>query len=443
MKISKHLKETILLAIPVSLGQLGHIIAHVSDSVMLSRYNKIHLSASVFASSVFIPFMLFGLGYSMGITPLISHALGANKKYRIKKLLSASIVTYIVFTILIMGILFLLSNFLDQFNQKPEVVTTSYNFFMLLSISFLPFMIYQFAKQYAEGFSLTMVAMIISVGGNILNIALNYVLIFGKYGFNEMGIDGAGIATLSSRIFMAIVMVVYILANKQLNQHIIIKFKKTKASIVKLIKMSVPMGFQLTVESSAFAIASIFVGSIGVAELNAHQIALNMATISFIIASGITSASTVRIGYFNGAKDKENLQKAFYTSLFSVLTLMTIAALIMIIFKNQLPLLYMNTKDLSVLNLASELLIIAAIFQLSDGTQVACMGALRGIEDVEKPMIFSVISYWIICLPVGYVLAKYFNFGVAGVWWGFVVGLTVAGILLLFRFISKVNNLKY
>lgn len=445
----KHFRETLLLALPVSLGQLGHILTMVADSVMLGRYNSSHLAASVFAGSVYMPFMIFCLGCSMGITPLIAQAIGAKKLEKLNSLFNNALLLYLVLGVVFTILFQFLTPLLSLMNQPKEVALLAPSYFKLLSFSMVPIMLFQVAKQYAEGWSDTFWAMIISLGCNLINIVLNYLFIYGNDMLNiaEMGLVGAGYSTLIARVLMAIIMLWYIFKTPSLSNYITIQLVTIQKNVLReIMKFSVPMGTQFFIEVSAFAFSSIIVGTFGKESyIAAHQIAFNVATVTFILASGISAAVTVRVGNFFGAKDKQNANKAFYVALFTTMAFMGFSALIIIATREFIPYFYMNENEfnMEIYTLTIAILGIAAIFQLSDGIQLLCVGALRGLGDVNISMWISIIAYWFIAIPVGCLLAFVFDMEVIGIWWGFVAGLSCSAILLFLRFRFMIRKLDF
>ena len=286
-------------------------------------------------------------------------------------------------------------------------------------------------------------AMIISLGGNLINIGLNYLLIYGNFGFPRLELEGAGLATLISRIIMALSMLAYIKYHKDL-KGIVTKLWTTKidkAIFRKLLKIGIPSGVQYTVEVSAFAGAAVIVGWIGAKELAAHQIALSLASLSYMMATGLASGAMVRVGNAMGRKNIPEIRKTGFTAFHISVVFMAITAVIFTLGRNVFPTFYI--QDQAVVAMASSLLIIAAFFQLSDGLQVVALGALRGMEDVKWPTIFIIFAYWVIGLPLGTFLGIKTSLGVSGVWIGLLVGLTITAIFHITRFhllTKKMNN---
>ncbi len=438
----EHFKRNYLLAYPVVLSQLGHVLVGTADSMMVGRVGVNELAAASAANAVFTVLMMFGIGISFGLTPLIAIADGEGNSRRCMRFLKHSFVINIISALILCVILLFGGALLDLLNQPEEVVVLAKPYLEIIGLSLLPFMFFQTFKQFAEGLSLTKQAMYITISANIVNIALNYILIFGKLGFEPLGLVGAGWATLVSRILMAILMVGFVRYNHRF------KIYRSFLSVTiwnwltfkQLLNLGVPTGFQYIFEVGAFAAAAVMIGWMGAVPLAAHQVAINLASISYMMATGISAAATVRVGNQLGKKDIATMKVAANTCYAMAAVFMLVMGLIFMFFSHLLPLLY--TDDAQVISIASTLLVIAALFQLSDGIQVVGLGTLRGMGDVKIPTLVTFAAYWLIGLPVGYFLAFHLGFKESGVWYGLLIGLSFTAIILLVRFRKKANELK-
>lgn len=437
-------KDLLKLAIPVSLGQFGHILTNLSDSIMLGHYNPTHMSAAAFAEGMHIWGLLFCLGLSMGITPLIANAEGAGDRSGSSRLLANGVVLYSGFGILIaLGSVFG-SDVLHHAGQDAEMANMSVGYYQYLSLSLIPLMIFQPFKQFAEGLSDTKTAMYISFGGNVINIIFNYLLIFGKAGFPEMGLMGAATATLGSRCLMAIAMMAYVLKHQKFKNYLV-NFSLLHTRIkdqIELFKFSIPIAIQFTFEGGAFSLALVMVGWLGKEFIAAHNIALKLASMSFILISGVSQAASVKVGNALGALNFSKLKSASNIALTLSLIFMGLCAIAFVVGRNAFPLLFVSATEETIVASASALILIAAMFQLSDATQSVLIGCLRGMKDVTLPTIISIGSYWIICLPLGYLLAFKLNIGVTGIWYGILIGMTFSALLQYMRFRWKLKALK-
>ena len=436
-KYKAHYKTNLKLALPVMMSQLGHVMVGVVDSLMVGRLGEIPLAASSLANSVFFFFICFGIGVSYGITPLVAQLDNTGSNGEETSLLKNSLVINIIIAIVIFLLVVFMSHNLSYLGQNELVVVETIPYLFTIALSIVPFMVFQTFRQYVEGLSYTKQAMFIIVGSNLINIILNYFLIFGKWGFPQLGLEGAGIATLISRVFMLILIIILVNKHKVMKKHIVgfWSAKINKLDIKKLLDIGVPSGLQFSFEVSAFTVAAIMMGWLGSAPLSAHQIAISVATVSYMMASGLATASTIRVGNQLGKKDFVTLRDAVYSILIMVIAFELIWTMVFILGRNFLPSLYID--DIEVLRIASRLMVLAAFFQLSDGIQVVGLGALRGMQDTKLPTWYTLIAYWVIGLPVGYLLAFQYNLGGDGIWIGLIIGLTLAAVALIIRF----NNL--
>jgi len=434
-------RKLMRIAWPVTLSQLGHISVGVADSMMLGKLGSIELAASTIGLSVFIPFMMLGIGVSYGLSPLVAKADGENNAQKISSILKHGFVLNIGFGAILSVILWYGSSFLRFLDQPAEIIGFTTIYFQWLAASMFPLMLYQALKQFAEGLSITRPAMFISISGNLLNIFLNYLFIFGKLGMPAMGVEGAAMTTFVSRIYMGVVLLLYIRWNSQLRYYI--SLLKNIAfqwkEIITLSKTSFPIGTQLSFESGAFGFAAIMAGWLGTKEIAAHQIALNLASVTYMAATGLASAATVRVGYGYGKKAPKQIYQSGKTALRMVLVFMLCNATLFMVFRSWMPGLYIASEE--IITMASSLLLITAFFQLSDGLQCVSLGILRGLGDVKLPTMVALIAYWIIGLPVGYILAFKKGLGLVGIWYGFLIGLSIAAVLLIYRFRLKISRM--
>lgn len=434
MTNKEHYIKNAKLAFPVVLSQVGHISVSVADSVMVGHLGAIPLASVSLANSVFSIFMLFGIGVTFGATPLVAAADGVKDTLKSTSILKNSIFLNIPFGICLTFFGLTIIPLFGYLDQDADVLKGAIPYFEMLAYSLFPLIVFQTFKQFTEGLSMTKQAMYISISGNLLNIVLNYLFVFGKLGMPSMGVTGAGVATLISRITMAIAMIIFFMRYRYLRQYfksfskIVFDFEVVK----RILKIGVPSGLQYIFEIGAFSASAIMVGWIGPLSLAAHQIVLNLSGITYMIATGVATASSIRVGNQLGKRDYLNLQKVGETSFLMTGTLMVFFSLMFILFRYQLPLLYLN--DDHVINIAATLMLIAALYQVSDGIQAVGLGVLRGLTDVRIPTIVTLVSYWLIAIPIGYLLGIYLEWGASGVWVGLCVGLTIAGVAHVVRF---------
>ena len=429
-----HIKETIKLAYPVVIGQLGHMMLGVVDSLMVGRLGAVQLAASSLVNGLILLILVLGIGMSVALTPLVAIAKGSEKHDECGIILRQGLLVNIVFSFLLVVVIYFLADLIHYLNQPVEVAQYAESYLKILNISIIPFMLFQTYKQFSEGLSFTKPPMTILIFSVFINAFLNWILIFGNLGLPRLELDGAGYATLMTRIFMAAAIFIYIRNAKSFQEFDpSLRFKSVNFKVIrKIVNIGVPGGFQMFFEVGGFSFAAIMVGWIGVNELAAHQIALNLASITFMVGLGISISVTIRVGNFLGKRDSVEIKKAGYSALFIIAVIMSLFGIMFFAFRNYLPTLYIN--DVEVIKIASSLIIIAAIFQIVDGLQIVGVGILRGLTDMKAPMVISFIAYWVIGLPVAYLLGFIFDFGVEGIWVSFVVGLTLAAIFFILRF---------
>jgi len=442
MKITKlEIINTFKLAYPVIIGQLGIVMMGVVDSMMVGKLGPIPLAAASLGNSLIFLILIIGIGSSIVVSPLVAILVGAKRYSECGVYFRQSLVVNIAVSIVMIVIILLGVNFIYALKQPKEVIDQTIIFMTIVGLSALPLMIYQTYKQFIEGLSVMKPAMIIALLANIINLLGNWILIFGKLGLPALGIAGSAWATFSSRVFMAVALMIYVMKNKKFRQYdVTFHFRGLNFAIIKkILRLGLPSGFQYFFEVGAFSFAVIMIGWIGANELAAHQIAINLASISFMAVLGISQAASIRVGNAVGEQNISNVRKAGFTGILIGIFVMLISGMIFITFNDLLPELYIS--DEKVIEIASRLIIIAALFQLSDGTQAVGIGVLRGLTDVKGPTIITFIAYWVISLPVAYILAFTFRLGVDGVWYGLLIGLTASAIMLTLRFNYKSRNI--
>ena len=431
MKISLHIKKNLFLSFPIMLSQLGHITVGVVDSIMVGKLGVTQLAAVSLSSSIFGFVLLFCIGLSFGITPLIASS-NHNQKY-ISRIFFHGLVMNILFSIFLIFLVFFFKKYLHYLGQDYDVLNYTFPYLDLICLSLIPLILFQTFKQFIEGLGFTKPAMYISIFSNIINIILNFILIFGLFGFPRLEIIGAGYATLISRIIMFILILIYCLLSKKFSKYIFsIKLLFHTKSFKKIFNIGFPSGLQYIFEVGAFSVATVMIGTFGAKALAAHQIALNLASISYMTISGISSSAMISLGYFYGKNDHEELRKSGHSNFYLALILMSVFALIFIFCRNLLPQLYIT--DSIVIEIASTLLIIAGLFQIPDGIQAVGLGVLRGIRDTKVPTFITFVCYWVFAIPLSYYLGFILELGVVGIWVSLFFALTFAAISHFIRF---------
>ncbi|WP_258105436.1 MATE family efflux transporter [Marinoscillum sp. MHG1-6] len=435
LSIKEHFRRNIILAFPVVISQLGHIMVGVADTMMVGRVGVIPLAAATFGSTFYHVLMVFGMGVSFAVTPLVA-ATDSNEKNLLAKYLQNGVFMSILTALALTGVGLLAAQFLDYFGQEEAVAQMAQPYLIVMTISLIPMMYFQALRQYSEGLSDTFYPMIVSIAANLLNVFLNYILIYGVWGFPALGLLGAGYATLISRVIMAMAMH---LGKRNRMRHF--QWKFDWLIIKRMFRIGVPSGMQYVFEIGAFATSAIMIGWINAESQAAHLIAINMAAVTYMVASGLGAAGTIRIGNQMGLKNKHDLQVAGYSLLLTVAGFMGTCGLLFILFRHELVSLYID--DYQVETIAAGLLIIAAGFQISDGIQAVGLGILRGLTDVKIPTLVTFISYWVIAIPMAYFLGFIYELGVDGVWYGLLTGLSMAALLHFIRFRKLTRQLDF
>ena len=423
------------------ISQLGHVLVGVIDSLMVGRLGEVPLAASSLANSVFFFFMCFGIGVSFGLTPLVSQFDTPDNHKKTTSLLKSSLIINTIIGLIICGIVFIMSTQLKLLKQEMLVEKEAEPYLLIISLSIIPFMIFQTLRQFSEGLSFTKESMIVILGANVVNVVFNYLLIFGAFGFPKLGLVGAGWATLISRVLMTIWMVLLIKHHKKIQEYVknFWSIATSFEDIKKLLNIGIPSGLQFSFEVSAFVVTAIMMGWLGATIQAAHQIALSLASISYMMASGLATTATIRVGNQLGKKDYKTLKEAVYSIFILVVMFEVFWTIVFIVGRKFLPSLYID--DYKVLKTASNLMIMAAFFQLSDGLQVVGLSALRGLSDTKIPTWITFVAYWVIGLPIGYFLGIEMGFEGEGIWVGLIIGLTIAALSLFFRFNLLSNKL--
>lgn len=411
-----HIRSTFHLAWPLVLTQVGQIITGMVDNIFLGRIGPTEQAAGILSNNLYVLLLVFTIGMSYATTPLTTSAQEKGDLLRKAALFKNSLFLNFIVALVCFLVLFAASGLLNYMQQPPEVAALAVPFFNVLIFSILPVSLFFACKQYCEGLSNTRMALIISVAGNILNIILNYLLIYGKMGLPEMGYLGSAWASFFARAFMGISFVILVF-RAPVTREISAVFKKVKVNwkdLGNLWRIGFNTAMQFTFEVAAFAISGLMAGSFGKEQIDAHGIALSIASFTYMFGSGIGSAATIRTSVYNAQKNWPEIRKASYAAIRLVLLLMGAFGLVFLLAHKYLPMVFSTEPE--IIEMASSLLIIAAMFQLFDGMQVTIIGVLRGLEDVNAPTIITLVGYWIIALPLAYFLAFRLKMETVGIW---------------------------
>lgn len=441
-------KYILMMGVPLIVGELGSIAQQFADTMMIGNYGTNELAAAGFVNSIFYFVIFLSLGISYASTPLVGNAYGRKDYSGVFRIFTESlIVNFIVgvfFVTLLLGIYFNIEPLFfnpdsDLFHQPYEILDLSKGYMLVLIIS-IPFMtLFNACKQYLDGIGNTKVSMWVMLFANILNIGLNWCLIYGHCGFKPMGLLGAGIATLVSRVVQLLLILWLVYRTEIVYSHLhgetSAKVSPTRRGISEQLKLGIPISIQLGLEICVFNVCGIFMGWLGAVPLAAHQAMYTISTLCFQVLYGIGAAGTIIISYFYGEGAWQNIRKTASTAF--IVGLIATATLTMGIFIFFEPLASCFTSDQNVVRLMWLIMPSFVVYQLGDCIQIVYANALRGLEDTRPLAVISFVAYILVCIPLCYLITFEFDAGVSGVWMGIPIGLSLAGILFYLRFRRK------
>lgn len=440
---TKEFNYNLKLATPVMLGMLGHTFVSLVDNIMVGQLGTAELAAVSLGNSFIFIAMSIGMGFSTAITPLIAEADSEKDFVKGKSSFKHGLFLCSVLSVLLFILMLIAKPLMYLMKQPEEVVELAIPYLDLVAISLIPLIIFQGFKQFSDGLSMTKYPMYATILANVINVVLNYALIFGRLGFPQMGIVGAAIGTLVSRIVM-LFFLWWLLKGKEKSKAYVTNiklFSLENRMIKKVLNLGFPSAMQMFFEVAIFTGAIWLSGTLGKNPQAANQIALNLSSMTYMVAIGLSVAAMIRVGNQKGLRDFTELRRIAISIFLLGLSLAFVFAILFLVFHNALPKLYVDFDDVNnlmdnseVVSIAATLLLAAAIFQLSDSAQVILLGALRCLQDVKIPTIITFIAYWLIGFPISYYLGKEDVYGSFGIWLGLIAGLTSAAILLYFRF---------
>ena len=446
MSFSNYTKEfsyNFKLAYPIILGMLGHTLIGIVDNIMVGKLGATELAAVSLGNSFIFIAMSLGIGFSTAITPLIAEADSEKDEKKIRSIFHHGLLLCTILGIALFVIIVLTKPIMLLMHQPIEVVEMAYPYIDWVAFSLIPVIIYQGYKQFADGLSKTKYSMYAIFMANVVHIFFNYVLIYGIWIFPKLGILGAALGTVISRIMMVVFMHYILKYDKNIKKYFKdFSFKEIKKSVLKkIVNLGTPSAMQMLFEVSLFTAAIWLSGSIGKTSQAANQIALTLATVTFMFAMGLSVTAMIRISNQKGLNDYIKLVVVAKSIFLLAIIIEIIFALFFIVFHNYLPPLFLNLENINqavdnkeVIKIAAQLLLVAAVFQISDGIQVVVLGALRGLQDVKVPMYITFVAYWVIGFPISFYLGLYTELKATGIWIGLLAGLTVAAIFLYIRF---------
>lgn len=432
--------ELFRLGVPIVVGQLGIIIMSLADTMMVGWYGTKELGAAAFVNNLFNLVIIFAVGFSYGITPIVGALFGRKERCAIGGVLRNALCLNCMMSLVLMSVMGILYLNLHRLGQPVELIALMRPYFLVLLFS-LPFaMIFNAFKQFAEGITDTKTPMYILLCGNMLNIVLNWMLIYG-HGLPELGLLGAGMATLISRVMMVVIFALIFALHKGYLpfREGFLQSKINRQSLSELNRMGLPIALQMGMETSSFSLATIIVGWIGTSALAAHQIMNTVGQLGFMLYYGMAAAVAVRVSNFYGRGEVDNLRHSARSGFYIILVMAAFVSAGMLIFRESIGGLFTDNEE--VIALVSAIVIPFVVYQVGDGLQCNYANALRGISDVKPLTLFAFIAYFVISLPAGYLFGIELDMGLVGVWLSFPLGLTTAGVLYYLRFRYRTRRL--
>lgn len=430
----EHYRETIRLGVPIMLGQLGIIVVGFADNIMVGHHSTAELAAASFVNNFFNLIFIAGMGFSYGLTPLIGGLFARGEYARAGETLKNSLCINFIVGILMSLFMWILLQNIDLLDQPEELMPYIVPYYILQLFSVIFTMLFNAFKQFSDGTTDTLTPMYIMLSANALNIIGNYLLIYGHFGFPELGLTGAGISTLASRI-LTVVIFCYLFARRSRYKACLEGFRSGKVnrqSIGNLVRLGLPVGFQMGVETGSFSLSVIMMGWLGSTALAAHQVAGVITTLGFMLYYGLGAAVAIRVSTYRGWNDRPNVRKAAFAGLHLIMAAVVCVMLLLLVFRNTIG--YIITPEKEVVELVAMLVWSVILYQVGDGLQILFANALRGITDVKYMAYMALFCHFGLALPIGYLCGFTLGWGAVGVWCGFPVSLTVLGLLLGRRF---------
>lgn len=434
-----HYRELTVLGVPIVIGQLGTIILGFADTLMVGHHSTAELAAASFVNNMFMLVLIFALGFSYGLTPIVGSLFGKGDSKAVGRAVKNSMSANGLIALMMMVVMAVLYFNIDNMGQPEELIPLMKPYFAVNFVS-LPFVVlFNTFKQFFDGITRTKVAMWVMITGNLINIGGNYILIYGKLGMPEMGLLGAGISTTVSRVAMALVMVGLFFTEKQLKEYRegFYQNKVTKAEIMRFNHLGWPIALQMGMETAAFSLCSVMVGWIGTTALAAHQVMLTISQLFYMIYYGMAAAVSVKVSNYHGRKDYHASSATANAGLHIILLIAVCLSVPIFLLRNHLGALFTDNHEVSLL--VAALFIPLVVYQFSDGLQCTYANALRGLAYVKPMMFIAFVAYFVVSLPMSYLLGIKLGYGLQGIWYSFPFGLTIAGVLYYIYFRKRLS----
>lgn len=430
----REVRPTLALALPIMAGMVSQMLMGLADTIMIGHVGVVPLAASSIVNAVAHLPLVFGMGLLSSIAVLTAQAYGARKPDDAGEILRHGLVVSAIMGLLAALSMVALHPFLHQLGQPPEVVAEAGNYLLLFGASMFPAMVAHGCKQFAEALKHPWAPTVVMLGSVLLNVLLNWILIFGHWGAPAMGLDGAGWATVIARVVMALVLLVYVLRSPKLRAYQPARWRAAWSGLrfQNLLRLGWPVAGQHFCEVSAFAFAVVMMGWISADAMAAHQIAITCAALTFMFVLGLGAATCIRVGHAFGAGQFARMRRIGLGAVALAAGIMAVFGVMFVVAGRPIAHLFITSP--AVVDLAAQLLIVAAIFQIADGVQVTSISALRGLSDVRVPALIAVLAYWVLAVPLGLLLGFPAKWGAIGIWVGLATGLGVAAVGLAWRF---------
>lgn len=434
------IREILRIGLPIMLGQACVIILAFADNIMIGWHSVDELAASSFVNNVMNLFILTELGFAAGMTPMIGADNGTGNIKGIGITVKNGLMTNGIIGGISIILLTIIYFCLDHFGQAPELMPYIKPYFAIIGISTLFALGFNVLKQFTDGICRPMISMTLLMIGNLLNIFGNWVLIYGKLGFPEMGLTGAGISTLVSRALILLVFVVFIFKSKKMNEYAraIKEALLSRGEMKTVFKMGYPVGIQMALESSTFTFAAVMAGWLGVIQLAAHQVVITISQLFFLMMQGLSFAVSILVSNAFGRKDLGSVREYARKGYFMTLGISATLSVLLYCFRYQAAGIFSDSPEVSAMAVSLFFLLFA--YQFGDGLQLCFANVLRGIQDVRPIMYAAFVSYYLIAIPSAYVLGFKTSLGIHGIWLGFPIGLTLAGIFFYARYRSDLKR---
>ena len=434
-----HARETLVLGLPLIGSHLAQMALHVTDTVMVGWYGVVPLAAVVLGASSFFIVFVVGSGFAKAVMPMVAAALGRGDETQVRRDTRMGLWLSIAYGIIVLPIFWWSGPILLALGQDPEVSAIAQDYMRIVGFGMVPALAVTVLQSYLSALHRTQVVLWVTIAAVGLNIGVNWALIFGNWGFPELGARGAAVATISTQILSLVVLGLYAWALPSLRKfHLFQRFWRPDwHAMGQVWRLGVPIGLTGLAEGGLFQASALMMGWIGTVELAAHGIALEVAALTFMMHVGISSAATIRIARFDGQGDRRALRQAAKVAVVISLGVAALSVALFLAVPEQIVALFLDLakpESAAILAYGTVLLMLAALFQLADGMQVMALGLLRGVQDTRVPLVLAAVSYWLIGIPCSYVLAFPMGYGGPGLWLGLVVGLFCAAGSLMWRF---------